>query len=39
MAKVPFDKWVKWVFPKVIIFTLLGFVWLYALYTIGWTGL
>jgi hypothetical protein len=38
MAEVPFSKWVKWVFPKVIIFMLLSFVLIYILTVTGWTG-
>lgn len=39
MAKVPFEKWFKWVLPKVIIMGLLSFVWIYIMNAIGWTGL
>ena len=38
IAEVPFSKWVKWVFPKVIIFMLLSFVLIYILTVTGWTG-
>ena len=38
MAEVPFSKWVKWVFPKVIIFMLLSFVLIYILTVTGWKG-
>lgn len=38
MAEVPFSKWVKWVFPKVIIFMLLSFSLIYILTVTGWTG-
>lgn len=38
IAKVPFDKWVKWVFPKMMFMILVSFVWIYVLYAIGWTG-
>ena len=37
MAKVPFDKWFKWVFPKVLFFILLSFVIIYGLNMIGWS--
>lgn len=37
-AGVPFTKWVRWVLPSVVIFMLLGFVILYVLTSIGWTG-
>lgn len=37
-AGVSFAKWVRWVFPAVVIFMLLSFVILYILTTIGWTG-
>jgi len=39
MAKVPFEKWFKWVLPKVLIFILLSFVWIYVMFAMGWTGL
>lgn len=39
VAKVPFEKWVKWALPIVIIMMFLSFVWIYVLNTIGWTGL
>lgn len=39
MAKVPFDKWFKWVFPKVLLMTILSFIVMYILYAIGWTGM
>lgn len=37
-AGVSFAKWVRWVFPAVVIFMLISFVILYILTTIGWTG-
>lgn len=37
-AGVSFTKWVRWVFPAVVIFMLLSFVILYILTSIGWTG-
>ncbi|CAM3308314.1 Na+/H+ antiporter NhaC family protein [Filibacter tadaridae] len=37
-AGVSFVKWVRWVFPAVILFMLLSFVILYILTSIGWTG-
>lgn len=39
MANVPFQKWLKWVLPKVLIFTLLSFVWIFVLSIIGWSGI
>lgn len=39
IAKVPFDKWVRWALPAVIIMILLSFGWIYILNTIGWTGI
>ena len=39
MAKVPFDKWFKWSFPKVLIMTAVSFVIIYILNMMGWTGL
>lgn len=38
-AGVPYDKWLKWVIPKIIIMMVLSFVIIYFLYAIGWTGL
>lgn len=38
MAGVSFTKWVRWVFPAVIIFMLLSFVILFILTSIAWTG-
>ena len=38
MAEVPFSKWVKWVFPKVIIFMLLSSILIFILTITGWTG-
>jgi uncharacterized ion transporter superfamily protein YfcC len=39
MAKVPFDKWFKWVFPKVVILSVLSYAWIYVLNMMGWTGM
>lgn len=39
MAKVPYDKWVKWVIVPLILFVLMGFAFVYLLVSIGWTGL
>lgn len=36
MAGVPFPKWFKWVFPKVICFILLAFVIMFCLTEFGW---
>lgn len=38
MAKVPFGKWVKWAFPKVLILIGLSCVVITFLTVIGWTG-
>lgn len=38
MADVPFDKWIKWVFPKVMLFILLACVIIFILTVSGWTG-
>lgn len=38
MAGVPFPKWFKWVFPKVIFFILVSFVIMYVLTESGWTA-
>lgn len=37
-AGVSFTKWLRWVFPAVIIFMLFSFVILFILTSIGWTG-
>ncbi len=37
-AKVPFDKWVKWALPYVIIQLVIQWVILFFLTNIGWTG-
>lgn len=39
VAKVPYDKWLKWAIPFVVIMLLLEWVILYYLSSIGWTGL
>lgn len=39
IAKVPFDKWFKWVFPKVVILSILSWGWIVVLNSMGWTGL
>lgn len=38
MADVPFAKWFKWVFPKVLLFILLACVIVFVLTATGWTG-
>lgn len=38
MAGVPFPKWFKWVFPKVIAFILISFAIMYVLTESGWTA-
>ncbi|MDD3253144.1 MAG: AbgT family transporter [Lachnospiraceae bacterium] len=35
-AKVPFDKWLKWIWPKVLTFTVLSFVWIFVLTAMNW---
>lgn len=39
MANVPYQKWFKWVFPKVLIFLLIAFALVFILTISGWTGL
>lgn len=36
MANVPFDKWFRWVLPKVIFFMALSFALMFVLTSIGW---
>lgn len=38
MANVPFGKWFKWAFPKVLCFILLACVIVFLLTVTGWTG-
>jgi len=38
LAGISFTKWLRWVIPAVIIFMLIGFVILFILSSIGWTG-
>lgn len=38
MADVPFSKWFKWVFPKVLLFILLACVIVFLLTISGWSG-
>lgn len=38
MANVPFEKWIKWVFPKVLLFILLACVIIFLLTVAGWSG-
>ncbi len=38
MANVPYSKWLKWVFPKVMLFILLACIIIFILTTSGWTG-
>ena len=38
MANVPFAKWFKWVFPKVLCFIALACVIVFLLTVTGWTG-
>ncbi len=39
VAKVPFDKWVKFALPIVVVMMVLSFAWVYGLSAMGWTGL
>lgn len=39
IANVPYNKWVKWVIKPMIVFTLMSFITIYVLNSIGWTGL
>lgn len=39
MAKVPFDKYIKWVMPLVLIILAYCYIGLYFMGTAGWTGL
>lgn len=38
MANVPYSKWLKWVFPKVLMFILVACVIVFVLTVTGWTG-
>ena len=38
VAKVPYDKWLKWAVPFVLVLLLLQWIILYYLTAIGWTG-
>ncbi len=38
MAGVPFDKWFKWAFPKVMLMILLAFAWMFVLTVSGWSA-
>ena len=38
MADVPFAKWFKWVFPKVLLFILLACLIVFVLTATGWSG-
>ncbi len=38
IAKVPYQKWVKWVLPLLIILLVFEYVVLFILSGIGWTG-
>lgn len=38
MAGVPFPKWFKWIFPKVLLFIGISFVIMYCLTEFGWTA-
>lgn len=39
VAKVPFDKWLKFAVPIVVGMIVLSFAWIYVLSAMGWTGL
>lgn len=39
LANVPFEKWFKWVFPKVLLFIFLACVIVFVLTVTGWSGL
>ncbi len=39
MANVPYQKWLKWVFPKVLIFLGIAFIIILLLTVSGWTGI
>lgn len=39
MAKVPYNKWVRWIIVPLITFILIGFIFMYVLVQVGWTGL
>lgn len=39
VAKVPFDKWLKFAVPIVVAMIVLSFGWIYALSASGWTGI
>lgn len=39
IAKVPYQKWVKWVLPLLIILLVFEYVVLFVLTNIGWTGM
>ncbi len=38
-AKVPYNKWVKWIIPKIALFLAVEWIILYFLSNAGWTGL
>lgn len=38
LANVPFEKWFKWVFPKVLLFIFLACVIVFVLTVTGWSG-
>ena len=39
VAGVPYDKWLKWIMPFILIILAYGYVALYILGAMGWTGL
>ena len=39
MAKVPFGRWLRFVFPFVLLMFLVNSVLLFVLTAIGWTGM
>jgi len=38
MARIPYEKWVKWVFPFIIILSILGFILLIPTVTMNLNG-
>lgn len=39
IAKVPYDRWIKWVIKPMLLFVFMSFIVIYILNTIGWTGI
>lgn len=38
MAKIPFDKWIKWALPKVLIMLGISCMMIFIMTITGWTG-